>query len=118
MAKHLFIPPENKIMEESFVAAQLEIPEVEKRKFFGWDCLTFNRNAYLAWKTGDEIAVKVSVEDFETAIEWEGTEKYDPSGKNRPMKQWIYASREAAYSHWPALAEMAVAYAATLPPKK
>jgi len=78
-------------------------------QMFGKPCLKFGKKAFVAsfneemvFKLGRE-EVNLMKEKYPNAVNW------DPSGKNRAMKDWIQVPNDYQ-SDWELLAESALAY--------
>ena len=77
-------------------------------QIFGKACIKTHGKALAAFFQGD-IALKLAGDDHQTALALEGARLWDPSGKQRPMKEWVqipFACAEA----WPDLAVQALKY--------
>lgn len=86
-----------------------------RSKMFGKKCVTVNGNGFLAFFQGD-MAAKLAGDRHREALALEGAELWDPSGKGRPMKEWVRIPARHL-SRWNGLAEAAREYVAALPPK-
>ena len=88
-------------------------PNVATSKMFGWDCLTVNGNVFLAGAP-EGMNFKLSQGKIIEAKMMTGVDNFNPMG--RPMKEWV----QAPYENVPqlkTLAEWALEYVSTLPPK-
>jgi hypothetical protein len=65
-----------------------ESNDVVAGQMFGKRCLKTNGKAFLALHN-ENIIFKLSGAEHKAAINLEGAELWDPSGKGRPMKEWI-----------------------------
>lgn len=77
-------------------------------KMFGKPCLKVNGKAFAAFYQG-EMVFKLHGLMHEKALSLEGARLWDPSGKNKPMKEWV----QLPYAHhdsWKEFAEAAVDY--------
>src|SRR4026208_1136994 len=71
-------------------------------QIFGKACIKTHGKALAAFYQGD-IALKLAGDDHRVALALDGARLWDPSGKHRPMKEWVqipFACAEA----WPDLA--------------
>jgi len=77
-------------------------------QIFGKACIKTHGKALAAFFQGD-IALKLSGDDHRAALTLEGARLWDPSGKHRPMKEWVQI-RFACAQAWPDLAAQALKY--------
>ena len=75
---------------------------------FGKECLKVNGKAFAAFHQ-DMMAFKLTGKDHEKALALSGAHLWDPSGKKRPMKEWVHVPFEHAAS-WSRLAVAAMNY--------
>lgn len=83
-------------------------------QMFGKQCLKIHKKAFAAlfknemvFKLGQQ-EVSLLKEKYPNSINW------DPSGKNRPMKDWLQIPSD--YSHdWEGLAKLALRYVQAIP---
>lgn len=59
-----------------------------KSQMFGKPCLKINGKAFVCFYQ-NEMVFKLSGIELSNAIQLEGAQLFDPSGKNRPMKEWV-----------------------------
>jgi hypothetical protein len=83
-------------------------PMVVSAQMFGMPCLKHAGKAF-AGLHGDAMAFKLGPPAHAAALALPGAHLFDPSGRGRPMKQWV-AVPAAASAHWPALAREALHY--------
>jgi hypothetical protein len=102
-------------MFETIADALARRPGIARGKMFGKKCATVNGNGFLAFFNGD-LVCKLSGSAHEAALGLEGATPWDPSGKGRPMKEWVQIPARHA-DRWQELAEAARACVAELPPK-
>lgn len=57
-------------------------------QMFGKPCLKVNGKAFACFFE-NEMVFKLTGEAHREAINLSGTKLFDPSGKNRPMKEWV-----------------------------
>jgi len=77
-------------------------------KRFGKDCIKMHGKALAAFFQG-EIALKLTGDDHRVALALDGARLWDPSGKHRPMKEWVQIPFAYAQA-WPGLAAQALNY--------
>jgi hypothetical protein len=83
---------------ESVIAAQM----------FGKACLKVNGKAFLA-QHKETVVFKLTKPEHEKAMAVVGATLWDPSGKGRPMKEWV-ALPVGAFRMFQSLAVAAMAY--------
>lgn len=84
-------------------------------QMFGKPSLKFGGNAFAAFHQ-ESMAFKLKGAAHAAALILQGSVLWDPSGKGRPMKEWVFVGEEHA-SNWPKLTLQAQQYVATLPVK-
>lgn len=85
-----------------------EVHYVALGKMFGVLCMKVNGKAFAAFHE-DAMVFKLSSEKHAEAKNLPGSVLFDPSGKNRLMKEWVQVSFDHA-SQWPDLAEASLQY--------
>ena len=64
------------------------IPDSIKGQLFGKACFKVGKKAYTCFFQ-NEMVFKLSGEDHSDALSLDGASLFDPSGKGRPMKEWV-----------------------------
>ena len=77
-------------------------------QIFGKACIKTHGKALAAFFQGD-IALKLAGDDHRAALALEGARLWDPSGKHRPMKEWVQIPFACAAA-WPDMAVQALTY--------
>jgi hypothetical protein len=77
-------------------------------QIFGKACIKTHGKALAAFFQG-EIALKLAGEDHRAALALDGARLWDPSGKHRPMKEWVQIPFACAHA-WPNLVARARNY--------
>jgi hypothetical protein len=80
-------------------------------QMFGKACIKINGKAFVS-QHNETIVFKLSGEHHQKAIAVKGAVLWDPSGKGRPMKEWV-ALPATERKHFTTLANAALAYVAT-----
>lgn len=97
--------------QETFhkIGEQLSVRRpVKAAKMFGVLCLKVEKKGFASyWE--DTMAFKLSGEAHAQALALPGAQLFDPTGMNRPMKEWVQVPFEQA-DRWPELAEAALDY--------
>lgn len=70
------------------------IENAESGKMFGHPVYKLNKKAFTCYFHGDMV-FKLDPETKEKALKLKNSNLFDPSGKNRPMKEWVQLS----YTH-------------------
>ncbi|MCK5847158.1 MAG: hypothetical protein KAG84_06950 [Bacteroidales bacterium] len=59
-----------------------------KSQMFGKPCFKINGKAFICFFQ-NEMVFKLTKETHSEALSFDGSELFDPSGKKRPMKEWV-----------------------------
>ncbi len=59
-----------------------------KSQMFGKPCYKINGKAFCCFFQ-NELVFKLNGSSHQEALSYDGTKLFDPSGKNRPMKEWV-----------------------------
>jgi hypothetical protein len=81
---------------------------VEAGQMFGKSCLKINGKAFVAQQDG-LVVFKLDQPHHAKALNTPGAQLWDPSGKHRPMKEWVALPADASQS-FNALAKAALAF--------
>ena|SRR5687768_6249217 len=88
------------------------IKGAEESQMFGKPCFKTNGKAFMSFF--DECAVfKLQGDEHADALSLDGALAFDPSGKGRPMKEWVQLP-VAYVKKWPVLAKAAFNYVSKL----
>jgi hypothetical protein len=90
-------------------------PGVARAKMFGMPSVKINGNAFMGYANG-EMVFKLKGESHTRALAFPGASLFDPSGRSRPMKEWVSVPATAS-DLWTDFADAALAYVSTLPMK-
>ena len=81
----------------------------ETSQMFGKPCLKLNKKAFAAFFK-EEMVFKIGQQEVKLLLEkYPGSANWDPSGKKRPMKDWLQVPAEFQ-EDWKALAFKALNY--------
>ncbi len=94
--------------EDLFVTIGNKIDRAEKSQMFGKPCFKINGKAFICF-FGKTMVFKLNGNDHQETLSLDGSQLFDPSGKNRPMKEWIQVSFHHA-EQWEKLANAAAKY--------
>lgn len=77
-------------MEEEtlYVAIGNQIEGAEQSQMFGKPCFKINGKAFICFFQ-NEMVFKLNGDCHKEALSLEGAQLFDPSGKKRPMKEWV-----------------------------
>jgi hypothetical protein len=90
-------------------------PSIKRGQMFGSPTVFVNGNAFISYFHGSMV-FKLTGAAREQAMTLPDARQFDPSGKDRPMREWI-ALTPASRDQWPQLADESLAYVSTLPAK-
>jgi len=65
-----------------------DIPDSIKGQLFGKTCFKVGKKAYTCFFQ-NEMVFKLRGEEHSDALSLDGARLFDPSGKGRPMKEWV-----------------------------
>lgn len=74
--------------ETYFQNLESQFPDAELGKLFGKPCYKWNKKAFCCFFQ-NEMVFKLDKANHTTAMELKGAHLFDPSGKGRPMKEWV-----------------------------
>ncbi len=83
--------------------------DVELRKLFSMPAIYVKGKACAGFTQGMAMVFKLTGAAHAEALEVEGAHLFDPSGANRPMKEWVVVPAAHA-SEWHHFAELALTY--------
>jgi hypothetical protein len=78
----------NKQSEKLYLETGNKIKGAEESQLFGKPCFKINGKAFVAFFK-DCMVFKLSGAMHKEALSLAGSELFDPSGKKRPMKEWV-----------------------------
>jgi hypothetical protein len=95
---------------EKLVVSFAETDGITVSQMFGKACLKINGKAFVAQHL-EAVIFKLSGTDYARALALTGAALWDPSGKGRPMKEWV-ALPVIASQYFDAFANAALKYLA------
>ena len=112
-SEHLYTGIGNELMKKN--------KAVVLSQMFGMPTLKAGGKAF-AGLAGDEMVFKLTGDVHARAMKLKGAHLFDPSGMNRPMKEWVQVPA-SSHKEWKELAEAALSYVSAeltskLKPKK
>lgn len=98
--------------ENKFHEVSTSLDDVSSGKLFGKLCYKKGKKAFVCFFE-DEMVFKLKDQSHQEALSLPGSQLFDPSKKNRPMKEWVQVS----YDHkdkWSSFAQSALDYVSSL----
>jgi hypothetical protein len=83
-------------------------PQAQQSQMFGKPCFKVNGKAFISFFQ-DCLVCKLTAPAHAEALSLDGTHLFDPSGRGRPMKEWVQIPF-AYQAQWPAFAAAALHY--------
>ena len=77
-------------------------------QLFGKPCYKIGGKAFCCF-FNDDMVFKLTTNDHAAAYSLDGSELFDPSGKNRPMKEWVQVPYDYK-ENWEEFAQSAAKY--------
>lgn len=96
------------INENKFFEIGDSLKGAQKSQMFGKPCYKINGKAFMSFFSGCMVFKLGGISHTE-AMKLNDSVLFDPSGKGRPMKEWVQVSA-ANQDKWPVLAEDAMDY--------
>lgn len=76
-------------LEESYyIEIGKGLPGAVQSQLFGKPCFKINGKAFVAFFQ-NEMVFKLTADAHGEALSMDGAQLFDPSGKKRPMKEWV-----------------------------
>ncbi len=94
--------------EQYFIETGSEIQDAIKSQMFGKPCFKIEKKAFVCFFKNCMV-FKLNGEYHQEALSFDGSELFDPSEKNRPMKEWVQVPFEYK-EKWKKFAEKSSEY--------
>ncbi|MBL4604494.1 MAG: hypothetical protein JKY02_02175 [Flavobacteriaceae bacterium] len=94
--------------EEFYISIGQKIENAEQSQMFGKPCFKINGKAFLSFFQ-NEMVFKLTGESHSDALSSDGSQLFDPSGKKRPMKEWVQVPFDYS-NNWAKYAKSAMEY--------
>jgi len=94
--------------ETLYIETGKKIKGAEQSQMFGKPCFKINGKAFIAFFQ-NEMVFKLTDKKHAEALSLDGSVLFDPSGKKRPMKEWVQVPADYK-DKWPAFAKAAFDY--------
>lgn len=98
--------------EERYLEIGSAIPDAIKSQLFGKQCFKINGKPFVCY-FNSAMVFKLSGEIHSEALSLDGSRLFDPSGKKRPMREWVEVPFEYE-NKWSEFAEAALEYVGSL----
>jgi hypothetical protein len=98
--------------EALYTSIGQNLKNAEQSQMFGKPCFKINGKAFACFFQ-NEMVFKLPGDTLKKALSLEGSRLFDPSGKNRPMKEWVQVSSDHS-DKWTNFAKAAVKYVSEL----
>jgi len=94
--------------EELYLSIGQNLNNAEQSQMFGKPCFKIGGKAFICFFQ-NEMVFKLTGDNHSNALHLEGSQLFDPSGKKRPMKEWVQVSFDNS-DHWIEYATSAMEY--------
>ena len=74
--------------QDVYLAIGQTLADAEKSQLFGLSCFKINGKAFISFFQNCMV-FKLTGEALQEALSLDRAQRFDPSGKNRPMKEWV-----------------------------
>ncbi len=92
-----------------FIKIGKETEDAIKSQMFGKPCFKIGKKAFTCFFE-NSMVFKLNGEFHQEVLSLDGSELFDPSGKNRPMKEWVQVPFDYK-EKWKIFAEKSAEYA-------
>ncbi|WP_420148701.1 hypothetical protein [Spirosoma sp.] len=96
-----------------FLAIGQSLAGTERNKLFGLPCFRIDGKPFICL-FHNEMVFKLTGEAHQEALSLDGAQRFDPSGKQRPMREWVQLPFDYA-EKWEDFAQAAYVYVKMLP---
>ncbi len=94
--------------EITYIEIGQKLAGAVESQMFGKPCFKINGKAFMSFFE-NEIVFKLNGDAHKEALSLDGTQLFDPSGKKRPMKEWVQIPFNYV-DKWPEFAQEALNY--------
>lgn len=98
--------------QEFYISIGQDINDSEQSQMFGKPCFKINGKAFICFFQ-NEMVFKLTGETHSDALSLDASQLFDPSGKKRPMKEWVQVSYHYK-ENWADFAKSASEYVSTI----
>jgi hypothetical protein len=93
-----------------FDAIGQKLEGADKSQLFGTPCYKIGKKAFVCFFQ-NEMVFKLNGDSHSDALSLDGAQLFDPSGKKRPMKEWVQVPFDYS-DNWTEYAKSAMEYVA------
>ena len=94
--------------QNKFESIGQQLEKTIQSKLFGKPCFKINGKAFVCFFE-NEMVFKLNGDSHSEALSLDGAKLFDPSGKNRPMKEWVQVPFDY-HEQWANFAKAAMNY--------
>lgn len=94
--------------QKLYITIGQKLKDAEQSQMFGKPCFKINGKAFICFFQ-NEMVFKLTGDTHSEALSLDGSQLFDPSGKKRPMKEWVQISY-AYNDKWKKFAKEAMKY--------
>ncbi len=94
--------------ETVYLAIGQSLAGAQQSQMFGKPCFKVNGKAFMSL-FDNQLVFKLSSDAHKEALSLDGSKQFDPSGKKRPMKEWVQVPFDYV-DKWPEFAREAMNY--------
>jgi hypothetical protein len=94
--------------EKLYTSTGQNLENAEQSQMFGKPCFKIGGKAFICFFQ-NEMVFKLTGESHSDALSLDGSQLFDPSGKKRPMKEWVQVPFEYS-ENWIEYAKSAMEY--------
>jgi hypothetical protein len=94
--------------ETLYLSIGQKLKDAEQSQMFGKPCFKIGGKAFISFFQ-NEMVFKLKGDPHAEALSLDGSQLFDPSGKKRPMKEWVQVSADHS-DQWTAFAKEALKY--------
>lgn len=93
---------------DTYISTGQACKGAEQSQLFGKPCFKINGKAFISFFQ-DQMVFKLTGDTHSEALSLDGSQLFDPSGKKRPMKEWVQVPYDY-HKKWSAFALQALKY--------
>jgi hypothetical protein len=94
--------------ETLYLSIGQKLKGAEQSQMFGKPCFKVNGKAFMSFFNND-LVFKLEGETHKQALSLDGSKLFDPSGKGRPIKEWVQVPFDYK-NEWPVFEKAAMGY--------
>ncbi len=94
--------------QELYTSISQKLKDTVESQMFGKPCFKIDGKAFICFFQ-NEMVFKLSGDAHSDALSLDGAQLFDPSGKKRPMKEWVQVPSEYS-DKWEIFAKEAMTY--------